>query len=206
MNYKTKIIVSLILAVYLLGVFNLQASAFWGKRKKQADEAASVEDKTQAADVKKGVQEKAPEPVVQKEPAKKRPSPEVIRAKREMVRRKRQQLNDSEWIISLKLSKAEGKQQEDVLTFVDNRVVSANFLKQGFTATNYTLSVEDDGLVVWETMQRSEDKGMVFWRGEIDVDMAQIQGVVSHHIDDLTTRDYSFNSINRKVIAPLPEE
>jgi hypothetical protein len=64
--------------------------------------------------------------------------------------------------------------------------------------TNYTLTIQDDGKVVWETMQTSEKAGIVFRRREIDLNIEKMQGILSQRIDDKTTRDYAFVSVSKK--------
>lgn len=73
-----------------------------------------------------------------------------------------------EWVIYVKPS--EGKKarvETDVLTFKDGTITSKNFLAKGYGTSNYTLSVQEDGTIVWETMQVKNDIDLVFLRGEL---------------------------------------
>ena len=74
---------------------------------------------------------------------------------------------------------------------------------KGFPTTNFTLTVQEDGVVVWETMQTSEKSGIAFWRGEFDPKMESMRGVVSYQPDKKSKQDYSFTSAAKKTI-PAP--
>ena len=52
-----------------------------------------------------------------------------------------------------------GKKEAETVVFKDNQVSFVSYGKKGFPSTNFTLSVQDDGMVVWETMQTSEKAG-----------------------------------------------
>ena len=136
-------------------------------------------------------------------------------ARRALIEKKRRQLDNTSWEIELIPLGGKGKKQIDIITFKNNQVVSANLFKLGFTSTNYTITVKEDGGMVWETMQTSQKGPIAFWRGEIDINMAKMQGILSHHISDKTTQDYSFSSAVKKAMnsdittvieVPIPPE
>ncbi|MCX5708001.1 MAG: hypothetical protein NTY14_03350, partial [Candidatus Omnitrophica bacterium] len=107
---------------------------------------------------------------------------------------------NTEWPIDLTLMTAKGKKEIDAISFTNNQVAIAGFVKKGFPTTNFTLTVQEDGSVIWETMQTSEKSGIAFWRGELDSKMQVMRGVVSHQIDANKKLDYSFVSTARKNI------
>jgi hypothetical protein len=93
-----------------------------------------------------------------------------------------------------------GKKESETVTFKNNQVMMAGYSKKGFPMTNITLTVQDDGTVIWETMQTSEKSGICFWRGEMDKTLMTMRGVMSHSIDEKNKIDYSLQSIARKSI------
>jgi hypothetical protein len=57
--------------------------------------------------------------------------------------------------------------KKDILTFTDVSIGSEYFAEKGFGGSNYSLSANDDGMGVWETMQRNDKGDIAFWRGEV---------------------------------------
>lgn len=55
----------------------------------------------------------------------------------------------------------------DTLTFAGRGVSSANLMSRGYGSSNYSLIVQEDKSVVWETVQRGTDKSIASWRGEL---------------------------------------
>ena len=86
-------------------------------------------------------------------------------AKEKIVDEWRDKLNGTAWALTLK---AKGiPPQQDTVTFTNRQISSEALTKEGFGSSNYSLRVEDDGTVTWETMQRKGDEAMAFWRGEL---------------------------------------
>lgn len=101
------------------------------------------------------------------------------------------QLGGSEWAVECtSMSGEKKKPMNDTLTFEQGTLTSAMLTKDGYTTSNYTLSIGEDGIPVWETMQTHAEKGNAFWRGELHGD--KMSGVFSHHASDGTAHDYSF--------------
>ena len=68
--------------------------------------------------------------------------------------------------------------KKDILTFTDISVSSEYLAENKFGSSNYALSANDDGLGTWETMQRSDNGDVAFWRGEIrDMSMRGVLGL-----------------------------
>ena len=167
------------------------AYAWFGMKKSEApaEEKASVEQKKQqpaAAAVAA--------PKVDKDLEK------TLKEKREAIQRKMSQLNNTEWQIEMTPLSGKGKKESETVTFKNNQVMMAGYSKKGFPMTNITLTVQDDGTVIWETMQTSEKSGICFWRGEMDKTLMTMRGVMSHSIDEKNKIDYSLQSIARKSI------
>jgi hypothetical protein len=100
-------------------------------------------------------------------------------------------LNRTEWTVEFSLMSAEKlkKPMHDTLQFDQGKLTSAMLTKDGYTPSNYTLSVGADGVPIWETMQNSE-KGTASWRGELHGET--MSGILSRHGSDGTAQDYSF--------------
>ncbi|GEM_PF-1927036 len=80
---------------------------------------------------------------------------------------------------------------KDTLQFEQSRVSSQKLTTDGFSPTNATVTVGDDGIPVWETMQSSDAKGVVFWRGELHG--GSMQGILSKHPVNGNAEDYAFS-------------
>lgn len=78
-------------------------------------------------------------------------------------------LKSQEWIIYM--TPEEGQKgvanETDVLTFTGGTVLSKNLSTQGYPASNFGLTIQEDGTAVWETMQSDESQNLAFLRGEL---------------------------------------
>jgi putative transposase len=101
-------------------------------------------------------------------------------------------LKSTEWEIAL--TAAHGVQSADTITFTDGKFVSANLNGLGFPATNYSLSIENDGRIIWETMQTSITGAVASWHGEIEHD--KMRGIVSLRQEGKQPQDFSFTSVS----------
>jgi hypothetical protein len=119
---------------------------------------------------------------------------------KEMLAKKRTDLENTSWNIQVTTSGKENRKSEDVLFFKDNQVASQELLAKGFKPTNYTLTLTDDGVIVFETMQTHPKDGTVFWRGELGQGNA-MKGMISRISSDQKTQDYYFSGIQG---GPVP--
>ena len=76
-------------------------------------------------------------------------------------------LDGSEWTIQLSPATGTGKPQTDTLKFERGTITSKWCSKEGFAASNYTLSAQDAGHAEWQTNQSNPDGHVASWRGEI---------------------------------------
>ncbi len=114
------------------------------------------------------------------------------------------ELNNMEWNIKLSPigeTNAQGY-EEDTLLFIDSKFSSEKLESEKFPVSNYTVSLKGEDVIIWETMQTSEDAGVAFWRGELENDV--MRGVLSVHPAEKTYMDFSFYSIQRKELAAKP--
>ncbi len=134
-----------------------------------------------------------------------------VQKKRQMIQEAKENINGTVWTIKLrrtgegKVSKKENK-ENDILRFENYKVQLEGFKKDGFEATNYTVRLKgrENEIVIWETMQTSEDKGVAFCRGEIRD--GKMRGVISWHISDKNKKEYSFISTEKDETIQSSEE
>jgi hypothetical protein len=117
----------------------------------------------------------------------------------------RSQLNGTRWAIeSMPIGGAEkAKAQKDTLTFDARQISSERLSKAGYAASNYTVTIGDDGVAVWETMQTKEGEGVAFWRCELHG--STMRGVLSKHPLEGATEDYSISGQPAKGSSKSPE-
>jgi REP element-mobilizing transposase RayT len=93
------------------------------------------------------------------------PQPESRVAARPAMFALPSQLSGTAWDIQLR-GQADGAARQDRLTFENGQVRSRLLGAQGVAPSNYTLSTQADGSVVWETMQTDAAGAVICWRGE----------------------------------------
>lgn len=177
------------LVVVLVAAVQADAGLF-GSSKKKAAEQTNVEEQAAPAKQETTAAEKKAEKAREAQ----------LKNAREQQQKKLAELNNTEWQIEMTPLSGKGKKEIDTVTFSANQVAIAGYVKKGFAATNFTLTVQEDGMVVWETMQTSDKAGTAFWRGEVERSMQTMRGIVSYQVDDKTKHDFSFISTARKAI------
>ncbi len=195
--------------VMVLAISTESHAFLFGKKKTQEPAAAAAA----APAVKDAAQAATAEPQVKQEASKQEAAvPKVNKAeqqtrdlKRKAVEQKRMLLNNTEWSIEMMPLSGKEKKDLDVLLFKNSQVSSIGFGKRGFPASNFTLTIQDDGTIIWETMQTSEKAGIVFWRGEIDPEVKTMRGIISHKVDEKTSEDYSFAATGKRDL-PVEEQ
>ena len=171
---------------------------FWDKPKADKAQESAQPQKEEAAKpaaVKTQPQQPATKASEKSKADAEKKAQEARRLKRELVERKRKEIDNRQWSIRLVPLSGKGKQSVDTVVFEDGTVEFKEFGKKGFPATNFSLKIQEDNVAVWETMQTSEKSGVAFWRGEISPDLETMRGVLSHKIDEKTKEDYSFVSV-----------
>lgn len=124
---------------------------------------------------------------------------------RKMLEEKKLELNGTQWAINIASQTAKGKWAgPDKLTFQDGKFYSDSLSKKGYASTNYTLTVQEGGPTVWETMQTSDKEGVTFWRGEWKED--SMTGVINHQLKEGVNEEYYFTSSAKKAIPPSSEK
>lgn len=120
--------------------------------------------------------------------------------KQAMLKQAQEKLNNTAWQVRLMRIGEEKKEGfKDELSFVNNKFASKKFLKEGFSATNFTLNLKGENLIIWETMQTGPNNDLANWRGEIEGEV--MRGVLSLHPQKGEVKDYSFVSIGKETIT-----
>lgn len=112
---------------------------------------------------------------------------------------KRAELEDTQWEIDVAGGSQDESLVKDELLFKNGRFSSRFFLMKGFVPMNFSLSLQDDGGIVVESIQSDPEKGMVFWRGEFGDDPHLIRGMSSEVLPDKSTVDRFFNGRMKKI-------
>lgn len=81
---------------------------------------------------------------------------------------------------------------KDKIRFNGKSFESYYFSSQGFSPSNYTVSVRKNGAITWETMQRNPKGEVISWRGDLEGD--QMAGIMSFQSNSQSARDFSFMS------------
>lgn len=96
-------------------------------------------------------------------------SEDVIAQQRKAAEEKaRRILKSKGWSVYVTPESGKGKTEADIITFTEEgKVSSKNLFAQGYGDSNFRLTVQDDGIAVWETMKVDKDKNFAFLRGEL---------------------------------------
>ena len=77
-------------------------------------------------------------------------------------------LDGTEWVVELKPdnSARHTYPHYDKIIFKRGTISLSALLASGFMASNYSMTIQEDGTLAWETMQVNHDGDTLFWRGE----------------------------------------
>ena len=104
-------------------------------------------------------------------------------------------LRSSEWQVKMVATNSKAE-SADILSFVDGKFDSARMNELGYPSSNYSITVEDNNKIIWETMQTSPDGGVVSWRGEIAE--GKMNGIASLRQTGKEPQDFSFISLKHR--------
>jgi len=100
-------------------------------------------------------------------------------------------LSGTSWEIQIRAVTERGEViQRDRLEFRGGKVTSSQLGAQGFAPSNYTMSVQENGTVVWETMQANKAGAVVCWRGEWVGET--MRGVMTRQASGAPVMNFSF--------------
>lgn len=103
------------------------------------------------------------------------------------------QLNNQSWTIKLVQQGAKKpKVETDILTFSGHGVVSQFLSAKGFAGSQFSLSIQDDGSAVWETVQKTENEDITALRGELRG--SAMNGTMSIRYKTGMAETYSFST------------
>jgi hypothetical protein len=122
--------------------------------------------------------------------------------RREAETKARARLNAKEWVIQLKSSGGKKtKVETDTLTFSDGKITSKNLSDKGYPTSNYSLTLGNDSMIIWETMQTAESQDVAFWRGELQGEV--MTGVLSLHPTKGEVEDFYFTTqVTEQAVQP----
>jgi len=100
------------------------------------------------------------------------------------------QIDKTKWSLQLTKMGSPDDKHEDTLTIEGGRLSSEFLTDLGFSPSNFSLTVEDSGNVMVETMQRTENDQVAFWRGQVKDN--SFWGVMSRQNTKGETEAYSF--------------
>ena len=145
-----------------------------------------------------------------KENAKEQEKPKAVEARQDeemakKIKEAEKTLSNTKWQVNFtQITQLEKKEKfTDTVSFKDGKVEIGSLTPQGFPATSFTITIkgDDNSVIVWETMQASEKKGLAFLKGQIEE--GRMRGVLSRHFDEKSVKDYSFYSTSKEVIQEV---
>lgn len=104
------------------------------------------------------------------------------------------ELNGTVWDVELYSVSPEGVKtpMKDKIKFMGEAFESHHFSSQGFQRSNYSVTVQDNGTVTWETMQTNPRGETISWRG--DWNGKTMEGMISYQSMGKNPQDFSFLS------------
>ena len=114
------------------------------------------------------------------------------------------ELTTKAWFIALwPVDKPEGDLRIDKITFAERKITSKMLSEQGYPTSNATLSIQKNGTIVWETMQRNKNDDSAFWRGNLLPDKTTMRGMLLLQPKKGKVEQYSFNTASPEQVASL---
>jgi len=119
------------------------------------------------------------------------------------IAKARKVLAGTTWTVYTALQGAKSPEEgTEVFTFTERRVTTQNLANQGYGTggSNYSVTYEPDGTLVWETMQKHEEgKGEALLRGDLRGNV--MTGVIDIHPAKGARRIYYFTSQKEKPVT-----
>lgn len=118
----------------------------------------------------------------------------------EIIAQRKAELNGRAYNVELKprgvdpKARVKPKPEADVISFAEGKVISKKLAGLGYAASGFSVRLEDDGTLIWETMQASEKGELAFWRGDIGPD-GIMRGVLSMQDARGRMSDFDFVSV-----------
>ena len=103
-------------------------------------------------------------------------------------------LENMEWRISL-ISPRGGRVRNGTVYFEDGRFFSKELSLENYSPSEYSLLIENDNKIVWESAQTSGNTS-AYWKGEIK--KGEMEGFLRIKSPDLKEQDFSFVSVSSR--------
>lgn len=104
-------------------------------------------------------------------------------------------LENTQWQIR-SISLSERRVYNDVVYFENGKFVSQNYSLKNYPPSDYSLVIEDEDKIIWQTAQEGPEGG-VSWRGEIK--KGEMEGNFRLRSSNGEVKDFSFVSINSRI-------
>jgi hypothetical protein len=123
--------------------------------------------------------------------------------RRVKIAKARKVLAGTTWTVYTALQGAKRPEEgTEVFTFTERRVTTQNLANQGYGTggSNYSVTYEPDGTLVWETMQKDEEgKGEALLRGDLRGNV--MTGVIDIHPAKGARKIYYFTTEKEKPVT-----
>ena len=113
-------------------------------------------------------------------------------------------LESRQWEVSVTSAGKKAATETDVFTFTDGKVTSKNLSAQGYKKSNLNVGIQDDGTIVWETMQvNANNNDLAFFRGELSG--TTMRGVISMQPVKGEKTIFNFTNASQQAVTPAKE-
>jgi hypothetical protein len=116
----------------------------------------------------------------------------------------REALKAREWIVYLTAKGEKSANETDVYVFGDGTMESKGLFARGYPVSNITLSIANDGAVIWETMKTTATKDKAFYRGELRGNVMTGTMVMKSSKGLVST--FSFSTLGAAPAAPVVKQ
>ena len=113
-------------------------------------------------------------------------------------------LESRQWEVSVTSTGKKAVTETDVFTFAEGKVTSKNLSAQGYKKSNLNVGIQDDGTIVWETMQvNANNNDLAFFRGELSG--TTMRGVISMQPVKGEKTIFNFTNASQQAVTPAKE-
>lgn len=119
----------------------------------------------------------------------------VFKANKKNIDNARKTLALKDWLVSLSaLEDNKSMGSMDILAFSKDKFNSKTLSYKGFSASDFTVTVADNGTVDWETVQTAKNGDMAVWKGQLQAEL--MRGILSLYTTEGKIEDFYFTNKN----------
>ncbi len=118
-----------------------------------------------------------------------------FKANKKIIDSAKKTLALKDWLVSLSAvedNKSMGSM--DILVFSKGKFNSKSLSYKGFSASNLTITVTDNGTIDWETVQTAKNGDMAAWKGQLQAEV--MRGILSLYTIEGRIQDFYFTNKN----------